>query len=526
MLQYMYISIIVTIFWSNTVNKHSSNARSAGYAYFIEKYQLTVMPHWHKSSVSSASTHHSKSQDGFIKDIYPQSYWPNGGDGNHLEFALKYDGVNLAILYTIFNTIDEKDLLTYIKTKPTGKYARRIWFLYEFLTGKELPLQNLTKGNYTELLEPKRYYTVIPGERIQRQRIVNNLLGNKKFCPIVRRTEQLRTIESEDFDKRCKDILTSYTPELLRRAQSYLYSKETKSSFEIEHIKPSASRTEKFIGLLEIAAHKDFCRKDLLIDVQNRIVDPRFKDTNYRTSQNYVGQTVSYQKEIIHYICPAPHDLPKLMEGLLLSHCSMKDGDISAIIHATIIAYGFVFMHPFEDGNGRIHRFLLHNIMSIRGIIPKGLMFPVSAAMLNNPVAYDKSLESFSRPLMQLIEYTLDDLGQMEVHNDTSYFYRYIDMTLQAEVLYDFVKMTIEKELIEELNFLENYDNTKKAIQEIIDMPDRLIDLFIQLCLQNKGTLSSRKRTTHFDFLTDEEMSLMEQAVKTRFNNKQNQNEQ
>ena len=67
---------------------------------------------------------------------------------------------------------------------------------------------------------------------------------------------------------------------------------------------------------------------------------------------------------------------------------------------------------------------------------------------------------------------------------------------------------------MEELSFLANYDNTKKAVQNIIDMPDRLIDLFIQLCLQNNGSLSARKRSTHFDFLTDEELSDMEQAVK------------
>jgi hypothetical protein len=49
-------------------------------------------------------------------------------------------------------------------------------------------------------------------------------------------------------------------------------------------------------------------------------------------------------------------------------------------------------------------------------------------------------------------------------------------------------------------------------------MPDRLIDLFIQLCLQNNGSLSVRKRSAHFDFLTDEELSPMEQAVKKGYN--------
>ena len=231
-------------------------------------------------------------------------------------------------------------------------------------------------------------------------------------------------------------------------------------------------------------------------------------------SQNYVGQTVAYQKEIIHFICPKPDDLPSLMEGLINSHKLLKAGNFSPVIHAAIIAYGFVFLHPFGDGNGRIHRFLIHNILSLYEMVPKGLMFPVSAVMLKNPEKYDASLEAFSKPLLQLIDYQLNKMGQMTVNNDTSCWYQYMDMTFQSEALYEFVTRTIEKELVEELSFLANYDKTKKAVQDIIDMPDNLIDLFIKLCLQNNGRLSARKKSTHFNFLTNEELVAMEQAVK------------
>jgi hypothetical protein len=151
-------------------------------------------------------------------------------------------------------------------------------------------------------------------------------------------------------------------------------------------------------------------------------------------------------------------------------------------------------------------------------MVPTGLMFPVSAVMLKNPADYEVSLEAFSRPLLQLIDYKIDKMGQMTVENETTCWYQYIDLTVQAEALYDFVNKTIEEELVEELSFLANYDSTKKAIQNIIDMPDRLIDLFIQLCLQNNGRLSAQKRSTHFDFLSDEELSAMEQAVRDGYN--------
>lgn len=205
------------------------------------------------------------------------------------------------------------------------------------------------------------------------------------------------------------------------------------------------------------------------------------------------------------------------MEGLLAAHHIMREGEVPAIIHAAAISYGFVFMHPFEDGNGRIHRFLIHNILFLRGEIPRGIMFPVSAAMLKNPLLYDRSLEAFSTPLMRLVEYTLDDLGQMTVSGETRGYYQYIDMTVQAEAMYDFILLTIEQELVEELDFLLYYDTTRQSIQEIVDMPDRLIDLFIRLCLQNNGRLSVKKRESHFAFLTDAELAGMEAAVKEGF---------
>jgi Fic family protein len=492
--------------------------RPAGYAYLLEKFALSGMPNWHNSSVSITGNNYSKIQDGVVQEVFRTQYWPGEKVGDHLEFALKYDGVNLGLLTRIFEKASQDELTEYIKSKPTGKYARRIWFFYEFLTGKQLPVDSLTSGNYVDALEAKNYYTVQNGEKSSRHHIVNNLLGPKSFCPVVRRTEKLAKLDSSDLHKRCEDIVTSYPPDLLRRALSYLYNKETKSSFEIEQIRPNASRTEKFIKSLELAEKEDFCEKERLIELQNRIVDPRFKDSDYRVTQNYVGQTVVYQKEIIHFISPKPDDLQSLMEGLIGSHRRMKAGNVSPVIHAAAIAYGFVFLHPFEDGNGRIHRFLIHNILSLQELVPRGLMFPVSAVMLKNPADYDSSLEAFSRPLLQLIDYQLDETGQMTVENQTACWYQYMDMTAQSEALYEFVTKTIEEELVEELSFLANYDNTKKAIQDIIDMPDRLIDLFIQLSLQNNGSLSARKRSAHFDFLTDEELSAMEQAVRDGYN--------
>lgn len=494
-----------------------SDNRFAGYSYLIEKLGIVSIPNWHRSTVSSTGTHFSKIEDGFVDEMFRNQYWPGETIGDHLEFAIKYDGVNLTLLTQIFEKIPVEELVKYITSKPTGKYTRRIWFFYEFLLGKYLPIDDMNSGNYINALETNEYFTIQNGERSTRHRVVNNLLGPRSFCPIVRKTEKLLELDSAAIQNRCEEIVKGYPPQLIRRSLNYLYNKETKSSFEIEGVRSNASRTEKFIAALQLAEQDDYLEKSRLIELQNMIVDPRFADSDYRANQNYVGQTVAFQKELVHYICPKPEDLPNLMEGLLVAHNRMKTGGVSPIIHATVIAYGFVFLHPFGDGNGRIHRFLIHNVLSLRHMVPKGLMFPISAVMLKYPEDYDKSLESFSKPLLQVIDYKLDEMGRMSVLGESSSWYSYMDMTFQAEALTKFIQITIEEELIQELNFLTNYDTTKKAIQDIIDMPDRLIDLFIQLCLQGNGKLSSKKRLSHFDFLSDEELAAMEMAVKDSF---------
>ncbi|MDR1140197.1 MAG: Fic family protein [Planctomycetaceae bacterium] len=434
---------------------------------------------------------------------------------------MKYDGTNLGILACIFQFVQPEELEKYIRSKPKGKYTRRLWFFYEMLTGKKLDIDDLQTGGYVDALEPEEYYTNSKPQQIRRQRINDNLLGDVRFCPVIRKTEKLQSFEKSNLSEQCRKIITAYPSQLLKRAMSYLYTKETKSSFEIEHVKPNSTRTERFVALLQSAGTEDYCNKNKLLDLQNRVVDLRFQDTDYRNTQNYIGESIGWQRERVHYVPPRPEILTDLMDGLYTANKRMNNGNVSAVIHASAISFGFVFLHPFEDGNGRIHRFLLHNILLRRGFTPSGVIFPLSASMLKNKDDYDTTLELFSRPLMQLVKYKIDNEGRLTVTNKnttlTDCWYRYMDLTAQTETLFQFIEQTLDSELSNELTFIANYDQAKQSIQNIIDMPDKLIDLFIHSCRQNKDRLSARKRSSHFDFLTDDEIHRLESAVSQAF---------
>ena len=140
-----------------------------------------------------------KEEDSFEKHIDDTLI---AGDGlcDHLEFALKYDGVNLLILSSFFSTCQVNDIKNYVSSKPTGMNPRRIWYLYELLSGNKLEIDDLKMGNYVEFLDPNVYYT---GDttQIRRQRINDNLLGDASFCPTVRKTKLLEEYIAQDFSK-------------------------------------------------------------------------------------------------------------------------------------------------------------------------------------------------------------------------------------------------------------------------------------------------------------------------------------
>jgi Fic family protein len=190
---------------------------------------------------------------------------------------------------------------------------------------------------------------------------------------------------------------------------------------------------------------------------------------------------------------------------------------LDAVVAAAVLAFGFVYVHPLVDGNGRIHRYLIHHVLAQRGFNPAGVVFPVSAAILERTDEYRAVLEDYSRRLLPAIDWQPTADGNVKVLNDTADFYRFFDATPHAEFLYACVRKTIEEDLPRETEFLTQYDQFRARIEAIADMPDRTIDLLFRFLHQNGGRLSGRAREHEFAQMTEAEVSAAEAAWRDSF---------
>ncbi|MFO7865358.1 MAG: Fic family protein, partial [Candidatus Aminicenantes bacterium] len=155
------------------------------------------------------------------------------------------------------------------------------------------------------------------------------------------------------------------------------------------------------------------------------------------------------------------------------------------------ILFGFVYIHPFEDGNGRLHRFLMHHALARRGFSPPGLVFPVSATILERVDEYRNVLASYSSAILPLIKWEPTEDGNVCVLGETADLYRFFDATPHARFLYGCVDRTVEEVLPREVEYLRSHDRFLMGMAGIVEMPARKIELLLEFLRRNGGSLSN-----------------------------------
>lgn len=467
------------------------------------------------SCVSQRHVLGSKRSDG-MWNIYDKRYRPESTLEGHLTFAMRHETIDLLVLKRILQAVPEATLVETIRAKPRGTTVRKIWFFFETLTGKRLDIADAPAITAVDALDPDRYYTA--GRQISsRHRVRNNLLGAGGLCPVIRRTPKLERMIALDLPAKTRDTIGKAGAQLIARAASFVLLEDSRASFEIEGERPPVNRLERW-GRAVMEAGKRSLRQSEIYRLHSVLMgDDRFKTTGYRTEEVFLGRRNRNYEPLPEFIGARHGDVAHLMTALDECGDRLRNSGVDPVLHAACVAFGFVYIHPFTDGNGRLHRCLIHQVLAERKFTPPEMVFPVSSVMLNRIDDYGAVLRAHSGPLMRFISWRALPDGNVEVTNDTSDLYRYYDCTNEAEFLYDCILQTTEFDLPREIDYLKRHDAAVRRIINAFEMPGRTAEDTIMLIRRNRGVLPKKRRRKEFARLTESDVASLEAIVAEEF---------
>jgi len=469
----------------------------------------------HRSCVSEQYVSGSQRRDGGWT-IFEKRYWPGDDLVDHLTFALRHEDLDLLILKRAFEALPQPAVQAIVRKAPTSTPLRRAWYLYETLTGRTLDVDDAVRVAAVDLLDPKAYFTARP-QLSKRHRVRDNLLGNARYCPVIRRTKALEQILKLDLAAKARETVGRTGAHLVARAASFMLLADSRASFEIEGERAPRNRLERW-GRAVLQAGKNKLTLPEIIRLHSVLIeDTRFVHAGLRPDGVFLGERDHNGDPLPEFIGARADDLETLIRGMLDSNDRMRDSGLDPVLQAAATAFGFVYVHPFQDGNGRLHRCLIHHVLAERNFTPPGMVFPVSSVMLDRIDDYRFTLQTHSGALMPFIEWRATPERNVEVLNDTADFYRYFDCTDAAEFLYACVKRTVEDDLPREIDYLRRHDDALRRIMDAVEMPDRLAENLVMFVRQNNGTLPTKRRDAEFKRLRDDEVALVEGIISDAF---------
>ena len=491
-----------------------AETRLAGWAWLVQSFGARA-PVRHPSVVSDQ---HVKASSREVGDwtIYDKRYWPGDGFGDHLGFALRNETLDLLVLKRIFDVVPQNTVAAFVRNAPTGAYNRRAWYLYEFMTGRTLDIEDAPEVSFTNLLDSRLYFTAasIPSRR---HKVRDNLLGNRDFCPVIRKTQKLAEFGARALGTKANEIIGHTGASVVARAASFLLLADSRASFEIEGEKPPRSRLERW-GRAVLQAGKNKLTLDEIVRLHSVLIeDTRFTKVGLRPDGVFLGERDYEGDPLPEFIGARPDNLQGLVQGLIDANERMREDDLDPVLQAAATAFGFVYIHPFQDGNGRLHRCLIHHVLAERKFTPPGMVFPVSPVMLERIETYRDTLRAHSGPLMDYIDWRPTPARNVEVQNETVDLYRYVDCTEAAEFLYGCVERAIDEDLPREIDFLRRNDEAMRRVMNTVEMPDRIAQNLIRYIRLNDNRLGKKRREGEFEKLTDDEVTSIEAIVREAF---------
>ena len=479
-----------------------------GGAWLVRRYGLDlVMPLATVSEIGGRRSTHS--EDGTARETYVEAMRPDASLRGHLTFHLKHEAPHLELLSRLFAACNPDELATWFTNEPTGQYVRRSCFLYEWLTGNQLAVGPAAPLALVDALDADRVVAASHGKAVpnRRWRVRDNMPGTPAFCPIVRKTPQLVKSMELDVAALLARLGEEFGEDLLMKSAVWMTLRESRSSFEIEGEADKADRIQRFAGVLgRRTGQGDLpLTEAALAEMQSEILGrvTSLQQFGIRTSPVFVGEVHSYQ-EIVHYVAPPPQDLRPMLEGLA-AFLDRTQGQ-SPVMRSAVASFGFVYIHPLADGNGRVHRFLVNDILRRDGVVKDPIILPVSSLITSDGAerrAYDRILEVISRPLMlslagryefgERIAYPDGITSNLKFTGDDKArpAWRLMDLSRHVAYLAGVVERTINEDMRAQSRYMRNHAHARAAIKDIIEMPDAQIDRVIRSIEANKGVLTT-----------------------------------
>ena len=412
----------------------------------------------------------------------------------HLLFALKHEGTNLQVLAQALPLIPDHVMVDAFNTAPTGSYIRVACFLWEQFSGLQLDVHGVSdSAKAVFVFDPKRYVTVAR-PRDAKWHVSFNGLGTIGYCPMVRLTAAVRAGIQADTLSKTEAFISSLGPVATDRALAWAYMHETEDSFAIERESPSFDKAQAFVGLLQQAHQRRDVTEAYLVDLQNTVVSNSLdKATQYRTEQNWL-RGPGRGALGISYVPPAPALAAELM-GHLEAMANQLPSQIDALVAASVCAFGFVYVHPFMDGNGRLSRFLFHHTLCKSGRLKSGLILPVSVAMKRREADYLRCLQSFSKPARAGWRVLWIDEGKYNFEfTGSESNYRFWDATECVEFGFSVAAQALEIDLRQETDFLARYDAVYAAVDKNFNIRNNDLATLVTSTLDNAGIVSKNRR--------------------------------
>ena len=459
---------------------------------------------------------------------------------DHLLLAIKYEGIELPIIGEVLKQIPAQAIADAFSRTPTSEYIRRIAYLWEHFNNHILEGLVIPARRPVKLFNPDEYYVRKKGKIDPRWNVEFNGLGDLNYCPVVRRNKRLELADErlwsgyEDFIKKGngQEIKTNpdrlFQPKLnnslLARTMRHAFLDETESSFRIESEEPSGNRKEQFVQLLRNAHESRKINEEFLSELQRFCVDPRWHEFEYRNNQNWLGNGARTLSSRVTYVPPPPEIVPEMMKTLCELVNSPHENDLPAIARAGVISFGFVYIHPFLDGNGRISRYLAHQSLCNSGKLPHGMVLPLSSVMLDEQESYHAALIEFSEPMRKMWDVSPSSNPDIPnfVFNGNESAYRYWSGDSSAAFVTDMGRIALNQKLIQEAMFLEAYDECIHKIGEhAAGLPDKEVSLLVRMAVANiqaPGSLSKNHRKK-FSWLGTEKIGNIESIIQDSFLN-------